>query len=170
MAWAIVIFGAAVWPDGGPSPTLRRRVAYGRQAAADHPDALVFCSGGVGRHGPSEASLMADLLIGHGIDPGRLVLDELSRDTLENVVAAARFIRAEGLEGAVVCTDGYHVPRARMLFRALGVPSRQGPLRGGPAGSRAYWLRMLARETLAYPYDLALAVASRRRLLRDLEP
>jgi uncharacterized SAM-binding protein YcdF (DUF218 family) len=162
MAWAIVIFGAAVWPDGGPSPSLRRRVAYGRQAALDDPEALIFCSGGVGRHGPSEASLMARLLIEAGIDPARIALDERSRDTMENVAAAAAFIRAEGLEGAVVCTDGYHAPRVRMLFRALGVASRAGPIRKGYAGTRKHWLRMVAREVLAYPYDWALSRTTRR--------
>lgn len=162
MAWAIVIFGAAVWPDGGPSPSLRRRVAYGRQAAQDDPDAWVYCSGGVGRHGPSEASLMAALLVERGLDPARIVLDEQSRDTMQNVAAAAAFIRAEELEGAVVCTDGYHAPRCRMLFRARGVASRVGPIRPGYAGTRAHWLRMVARELLAYPYDWALARAWRR--------
>ncbi|CAN5891445.1 hypothetical protein BH11PSE1_BH11PSE1_12720 [soil metagenome] len=163
MAWAIVIFGAAVWPDGGPSPSLRRRVDYGRQAAQDDPKGLVFCSGGIGRHGPSEASLMADLLIQAGIDPARIALDEQSRDTMENVAAAAAFIRDEALEGAVVCTDGYHVPRVRMLLRAAGVASRVGPVRKGYAGPRRHWLRMVAREVLAYPYDWALTLISRRR-------
>ncbi len=163
MAWAIVIFGAAVWPDGGPSPSLRRRVAYGRQAAQDDLKALVLCSGGVGRHGPSEASLMADLLIQAGIDPARIALDEQSRDTMENVAAAAAFIRDEALEGAVVCTDGYHVPRVRMLLRAAGVASRVGPVRTSYAGTRRHWLRMVAREVLAYPYDWVLALIARRR-------
>ena len=162
MAWAIVIFGAAVWPDGGPSPSLRRRIAYGRQAALDDPQALIFCSGGVGRHGASEAGLMAKLLIETGVDPARIALDEHSRDTLENVAAAAAFIHAERLEGAVICTDGYHVPRCRMLFRALGVPSRAGPVRKGYAGTRRHWLRMVGREMLAYPYDWALTLIARR--------
>ncbi|MBP7649603.1 MAG: YdcF family protein [Phenylobacterium sp.] len=161
MAWAIVIFGAAVWPDGGPSPSLRRRVAYGRQAAHDDPGALIFCSGGVGRHGASEARLMARLLIEAGVDPARIALDEQSRDTMENVAAAVAFIRAEGLEGAVACSDGYHLPRIRMLFRAAGVASRAGPLGHGHAGPRAHRLRMVVREGLAYPYDWALATGWR---------
>ena len=168
MAWVIVIFGAAVWPDGQPSPALRRRIAYGLKAAREDPDALIFCSGGVGRHGPSEASLMAQHLVAGGADPARIVLDAESRDTLQNVLAAARFIVTEQRLGAVVCTDGYHAPRVRMLFASLGVASRLGPITPGHAGSRRHWLRMVARELLAYPYDLAIAVLRSRDLKRRI--
>lgn len=169
MPRAIVIFGAAVWPDGRPSPSLRRRVAYGAAAARSRADDPVFCSGGVGRFGPSEASLMGELLAGQGIDPDRIVLDEDSRDTLQNVVAAARFIRDRGLDGAVVCTDRYHLARASMLFGVLGVASQPGPIAPGRGDAALpYWLRMRARELAAYPYDLAVVLRRRAELLRTI--
>src|SRR5687767_6924182 len=83
----IVIFGAAVLPGGRPSPSLLRRIGYGRAAAALHPDAKVLCSGGVGRHGPSEASLMVGQLIADGVAEDRLIPDDASLDTLQSVVA-----------------------------------------------------------------------------------
>ena len=169
MPRAIVIFGAAVWPDGRPSPSLRRRVACGADAARADPDHLVFCSGGVGRFGPSEASLMAGLLAGDGIDPARIVLDEDSLDTLQNVVAAARFIRARGLDGALICTDRYHLARVRMLFAVLGVDSEPGPIASGRGGTRlSYWLGMRLRELAAYPYDLAVVLRRRAELRRRI--
>jgi uncharacterized SAM-binding protein YcdF (DUF218 family) len=167
MAWAIVIFGAAVRPDGRASPSLARRVRYGLAAARAARDDLVFCSGGVGRFGPSEASVMAGLLIAGGVDPARIVLDAKSRDTLQNVIAAARFVVGRGLEGAVVCTDGFHVPRARMLFAALGVAARPGPVSAGRGGAPvSTWLGMSAREVAAYLYDGAIVIRRRRELLR----
>jgi uncharacterized SAM-binding protein YcdF (DUF218 family) len=169
MARAIVIFGAAVWRGGQPSPSLRRRVAYGAAAAHADPDDMVFCSGGVGRFGPSEASLMAQLLAQAGIDPARIVLDEASLDTLQNVVAASRFIRAEGLDGALVCTDRYHLPRVRMLFAALGVASEPGPVAPGRGDAPlSYWLSMNARELAAYPYDLAVVLRRGAELRRHV--
>ena len=170
MTWAIVIFGAAVWPGGRASPSLDRRVRYGLAAARAAPEHLVFCTGGVGRFGPSEASVMAGLLVEAGIAPARIVVDEESRDTLQNVTAAARFIRGRGLAGAVVCTDGFHVPRARMLFSALGVASRPGPVSPGRGGAPfAAWLGMQAREAAAYPYDWAIVMRRRRELLRLIQ-
>jgi vancomycin permeability regulator SanA len=163
---AIVIFGAAVRPDGRPSPSLLRRIGYGLKAAQTHPEAPIFCSGGVGRAGPSEASLMARVLRGQGVGGERLVLDEASLDTLQSVIAAARFARRSGRDGLIVCSDGYHQPRIRLMLGVLGVASEVGPTARALAGTPlATWLRMYLREALAIPYDLAIVIARRREFL-----
>lgn len=160
----IAIFGAAVLPHG-PSPSLLRRIGYGWQAAQAHPGAQVLCSGGVGRHGPSEASVMAERLAALGLAAERLILDEESLDTLQSAGAVARWRRRLGAAHVVVCSDAYHVPRIRLLLGALGTPSVAGPRLPGRGGAGlAHWTRMSLREGLAIPYDLALAIAQRRRL------
>ena len=163
---AIVIFGAAVLADGRPSPSLLRRIGYGLEAAARHPDALVLCSGGVGRTGPSEASIMANVLLRRGVAADRLVLDEASLDTLQSVIAAAGFVHRRGLDGAIVCSDRYHLPRIRLMLAVLGIATVPGPTARGLGGTRlAYWLRMYLREALAIPYDLGIVLARRREFL-----
>jgi vancomycin permeability regulator SanA len=165
--FAIVIFGAAVLADGRPSPSLRRRIGYGAQAAAAWPEAPVLCSGGVGRVGPSEASIIAQGLADSGVTPGRLTLDEASLDTLQSVVATARFVRRGGLDGCIVCSDRYHIPRIRLLLAVLGVRSQAGPTAPGLAGTRLYYgLKMHLREALAIPYDLAIVLVRRAELIR----
>lgn len=161
---AIVIFGAAVRPDGRPSPALARRIAYGLAAAEAAPEALVFCSGAAAGQGPSEAAVMAKALREAFLPPDRLVLDEESRDTLQSVVAACRFLRLRGLERAVVCSDGYHLPRIRMLFGALGVAAADAPVARGPPTPNLSRFRMGVREMAAYPYDLGVVLARRRSL------
>jgi len=161
----IVILGAAVRPDGTASPALLRRIERGRVLAQEHPRALVFCSGGVGRYGSSEASIMAQRLIEGGVARDRLVLDEDSLDTLQTGVAAARFAKANGLAGVIVCTDSYHTPRTRLILWALGVPTRDGSARAGVRQMGFFnWLRMRLREIPAIPYDGALALTKRRQL------
>jgi vancomycin permeability regulator SanA len=163
---AIVIFGAAVRPDGRPSPSLLRRIGYGLKAAQAHPDAPIFCSGGVGRVGPSEASIMARVLRGQGVAADRLVLDEASLDTLQSVIAAARYVRRGERGGLIVCSDRYHQPRIRLMLSVLGVASQAGPTARGLAGSRpSTWLRMHLREGLAIPYDVGIVIARRREFL-----
>jgi uncharacterized SAM-binding protein YcdF (DUF218 family) len=164
----IVIFGAAVRPDGRPSPSLLRRIAYGRTAAAMHPEAKLLCSGGVGRHGPSEGSIMMAQLAADGVAADRLIADEDSRDTLQSVVATLRCMSRLGANRAIVCSDAYHVPRIRMMLGLLGVASAPGPrARGRGGASLANWTKMTLREGLAIPYDLALMLAQRRRLAAE---
>jgi uncharacterized SAM-binding protein YcdF (DUF218 family) len=164
---SIVIFGAAVLADGRPSPSLRRRIGYGAKAAAAWRDAPILCSGGVGSAGPSEASIIKAGLVAFGVSPERLTLDEESLDTLQSVIAVARFIRRQRFDGAVVCSDGYHIPRIRMMLAVLGVRSVAGPTALGLQGTRLYyWVKMHLREALAIPYDLAIVLARREELLR----
>jgi vancomycin permeability regulator SanA len=168
---AIVVFGAAVMADGRASPSLRRRIGYGALAAAQWPQAPVFCSGGVGAAGPSEASIIEAGLIGLGVAPARLVLDEASLDTLQSVIAAARFARQGGHQGCVICSDRYHIPRIRLLLAALGVRTVAGPTASGLQGTRLYyWIKMHLREALAIPYDLAIVLARRPHFLARIAP
>jgi uncharacterized SAM-binding protein YcdF (DUF218 family) len=136
----------------------------GLAAAEAWPAAAILCSGRGLTTGPSEAAVMDAALRAGGVAASRLILDEVSRDTLQNAGAAARTARQVGAEGVVVCTDGYHVARARLLLWALGVRTVTGPSAGPVAGT---WHRgvMALREVVAIPYDLMLALMHRRRLL-----
>lgn len=151
----IVVFGAAVRADGSPSPTLARRVGYAAAAAERDPAGDLFCSGGVGRYGPSEASVMADMLSG-AVSRERIHLDESSRDTLETVRAAVRFMRAHGYTDCLSCTDSFHQPRVAMLFRLHGVRCRSIPFPN--RGPRRLRLKLWLREVAALPYDLIAGV------------
>ena len=160
----IVIFGAAVRGDGSPSAALLRRIGYGLEAARAHPQASVLCSGGVGRAGPSEASVMLDVLRREGVAEARLIADEDSLDTLQSVAVAARLARRSGSPFVVACSDGYHLPRIRLMLWLLGVRSVAGP-RGGPRGDLRHRIGMALREVPAIPYDAVLVATQRRRLL-----
>ncbi|WP_161978312.1 YdcF family protein [Sphingomonas oligophenolica] len=154
------MFGAAVRADDTPSPALAHRIASAVAASRLYPDAALLCTGAVGRHGASEASVMGRL-IGTVIDDARLHLDETSSDTLQSVRAAAAFMRANGFDVAIACTDRYHQPRVRMLFALAGVRSRG--LAMPHVGSGAYLRRMRLREAIAIPYDLIAGIAQLRR-------
>ncbi|WP_375271470.1 YdcF family protein [Sphingomonas sp.] len=146
------MFGAAVRADGRPSGALAGRIALARRLALDDPSAIVFCSGAVGRARPSEASVIAESL--RDVVAGeRLVLDEVSRDTLQTARAAACYAKANGVRRAVACTDNWHQPRARMLLWMFGVREARGAWmthRAQPIRLRA---RNYAREAVALPYD-----------------
>jgi uncharacterized SAM-binding protein YcdF (DUF218 family) len=153
----VVVFGAAVRSDGSASPALARRVGYAAAVAQADPAVDLFLSGGIGTYPPSEAAVMADLLSG-AVSAERLILDEVSADTLQTVRAAAAHARAHHYATVLTCTDGYHQPRVGMLFRLLGFASR--PVRLGVRGPKPLRLKMWLREGAALPYDLVAGIGA----------
>ncbi|MBU1377091.1 MAG: YdcF family protein [Alphaproteobacteria bacterium] len=157
----IVIFGAVVRPDGSPSAALLRRIGHGLEAAREHPDAPILCSGGAPRPGPTEASIMARVLLAAGIAPDRLVLDEASLTTLDNVAATVARVEVGGHPYVVACSDAYHLPRIWLLLALHGVECRSW--RGREPTPLGHGIAMGLREVLAIPHNLARAMARRRR-------
>ena len=157
----IVIFGAAVLPDGRPSLTLRRRVEAAFTCAQRLPDAWFLPTGGVGRYGASEASVMAGLLRERGATPGRILLEETGTDTLSSVRAVVHRLRAAGPGASVhVATSGYHLPRCVLLLRLAGVAARAC---SPPRDAMGFWQRWFwrCREVPAIAYDAALMLGLR---------
>lgn len=154
-------------PGGRPSTTLRWRVeaaaAFGHRFTAP----LFVPTGGIGRFGPSEASVMAALLQQRGVPRERIVLEESGTDTLSSARAVARLLRARNIAVPVFAASSfYHQPRCVMLLRAFGVVARAaGPPRV-PAGSS--WIApgyRWMREAAALAYDGVLALLVRAGLL-----
>lgn len=152
----VVVFGAAVRPDGSPSGAMRDRVGaavrFGRRLL---PEPIFIVSGAVGQHGPAEADVMAALLRERGVAPTHIIRDTSSRNTLRTALAAASLLH--GVKGPVyVATSGYHMPRCVLLLGIAGLDAHRSPPAIGPASSRLlrrwYWR---LREIPAVPVDCA---------------
>lgn len=160
---AIIVFGAAVRPDGRPSGTLRRRTAAAaRFGEALAPPPLYVPTGARGRHGEAECTVMARLLREeHGIPAARILEEPTGTDTLSSVRAVAALLR--GHAGPVLAaTSGYHLPRCVLLLRLAGLPARAVPPPAASSRWRARWWWRL-REVPALPYDAALMLWHRAR-------
>ena len=155
---AIIIFGAAVRPDGRPSGTLRRRVeAAARFGEALPVPPLYIPTGAKGRFGEAESTVMARLLReGFGVPPERIAEEPTGTDTLSSAVAVLGMLR--GHAGPVLAaTSAYHLPRCLLLLRLGGRPARAVPPPAAPAATRwrtRWWWRL--REVPALPYDALL--------------
>jgi uncharacterized SAM-binding protein YcdF (DUF218 family) len=163
MSPAIVIFGAAVRPDGSPSNTLRRRVEAAAAFGLRQQDALFVPTGAVGTYGPAEAEVMARLLADFGISRERILLEPTGRDTLGSVRAVTRLLRAHGHTGPVyAATSAYHLPRCVLLLRLIGLHARACPPPAVPAArsirQRWYWR---LREVPALPFDTLMLLGLR---------
>ncbi len=150
---AILVLGAAVWPGGVASPTLARRIAHASHLAAKHPDAFIIGCGGLGDHPPSEAEVIRDGLCAAGTNSLRVLLEDRSTSTIENIAFAQRLLQPHTVGHAILVTDGYHMPRALMIARALGLPAEGAPVPWPRERGWRAWLIAHGREALARPVN-----------------
>lgn len=143
-----LVLGAAVWAGGVPSPTLARRAAWAAALwRAEKVDFIVGC-GGVGRHGPAEAEVIAALLRAEGVPEAAIRQEAASGTTRENVRFALPIFRALGADQAVIVTDAWHAPRALLIARQEGVRAVAAPVPWRAQSARTL-LRHIPREALA---------------------
>jgi uncharacterized SAM-binding protein YcdF (DUF218 family) len=152
---AIIIFGAAVRPDGTASETLRHRVDAAARFGRSFVRPLFVPTGAKGRYGDAEAAVMARLLRDAGYPDDAIRQEATGTDTLSSVRAVARMVR--GQSRIYACTSAYHLPRCLALLRLAGVKAQACPPPPVPAAA-SQWLRWYwrLRETPALPYDLTL--------------
>lgn len=158
---AIVIFGAAVRPDGAPSRALRLRTEAALRLGATLDRPLYLPSGGVGRFGPAEAEVMAGLLRAAGVAECDILCEATAVNTIGTVRAVRRLLR--GHAGPVyAASSAYHLPRCVLLLRLAGLRARAAPPPDGAAarGFRRRWFWRL-REVAAVPVDVAMMVCLR---------
>ncbi|APX23555.1 hypothetical protein GCM10011326_37210 [Salipiger profundus] len=144
-----LVLGAAVWPGGRPSPTLRRRAL--KAAALWHEGqvrAIIGC-GGVGRHPPSEAEVIRALCLEAGVPAERLLCEPQSTTTEENIRFALPLLARLCSRRVVLVSDAYHLPRAWLVARRSGLAATGAapPLAGAKASAQ---IRAALREVPAF--------------------
>ena len=120
---AIIVLGAGV-NGSTPSLSMCNRLDAALAYLGANPDALAVVSGGQGEgEDITEAKAMADYLTAHGIDSARIVQEDQSRTTSENLENSFAILRARGYDpanGVGIVTSEYHLYRAKRMVRALG--------------------------------------------------
>lgn len=148
----IIVLGAAVWPHGQPSPTLRRRMAHAAALFESGTGRYLLLTGGVGRYPPSEAEVMRQLALEAGVPASQIILEEQACSTFDSARSCARIGRRQDWKAVLLVTDGYHLPRALFTFRAFGVPAA-----GSAPAARQWdrhrwqrWYKVYLREIAAF--------------------
>ena len=135
----IIVLGCQFRRDGTLPPLLRGRVdralAFWReQKKATGREAVFIPSGGQGRNeSMAEAEAMRRYLVGEGIPPRLIQMEDQSRNTFENMAFSKAIIEKRRPGGsAVFSTTNYHV------FRS-GVWAVRAGLRAEGIGSKTVW-------------------------------
>lgn len=159
----IIIFGAAVGPDGVPCGAMVDRVVAAHRLGRTLAGAVYMPTGGVGRHGPAEAEVMATLLRRRGVPGGQIRVEPTGRNTIGSVLACRALLM--GHDGTVyAATSAYHLPRCVMLLRMAGLRALPCPpprRKAARSRRRRWWWRL--REVPAVPIDAALMAWLRLR-------
>lgn len=148
---AIITLGSGLRRDGSVPPLLAQRVALGVETLQRSPGAMLVVSGGQGADEPrSEAAAMAEYAAELGAPAQRLLIEDVSRTTEENLTLTRRILTERGITGPVLAvTSDYHAFRAATLLRTLGMPGHAI----GARTARYYRPSALLREYLALLRD-----------------
>lgn len=114
-------------------------------AARQDSRVQIIVSGGRGRgEDVTEAHAMADYLIKNGVEKGRIILEERSTSTQENIMYSMALVKEQCF--VAVVTNSFHCYRAGLIARQMGF-SRVRTL---PARSnKVFYLNYLVREIVA---------------------
>jgi uncharacterized SAM-binding protein YcdF (DUF218 family) len=112
----IVTLGYALAEGGIMQQPLLDRLDVTLKAAQANPEALILVSGGVPKGGVTEGDLMMKWLVEKGIDRGRIIIEDKSKDTIGNVLNAATLLTRHEADTVLLITSSSHMRRARTLL------------------------------------------------------
>lgn len=119
MTRVAIVLGAAVRPDGSPSPALLRRARAAAGLYGDGKVSKIIASGGVPRAGRSEARVIGEVCKQAGVPTSAIMIEEASSNTLENIKYSKALLPPDAQ--VVLVTDRYHAFRARLTAREFGL-------------------------------------------------
>lgn len=128
------------------TPLLAARIERGMELLYSNPNAVLIMSGG---QGPGEdipeSVAMAAYAVGKGVDAERIIMEQKSVSTEENLLFSRKLIDKEAPK-IVIVTTAYHVLRALILAKQQG-------LKCVGFGAKTKWyftLNALIREFVGY--------------------
>ncbi len=145
----IIVLGAQIRVNG-PSVVLRHRLDAAAEYLMENPETKCIVSGGQGVNEPvSEAEGMAEYLIQKGIGAERILLEDQSRNTVENIRFSMRLMQEPEATVGIVTND-FHLYRATRIGKAQGLENVYGI---AAYSNRAYLPNNVLRECIGIMKD-----------------
>ncbi len=119
----LIVLGARLYGDY-PSPALRERLDTAVLYLKENHNSKVIVTGG---QGPDElipeAIAMKDYLVRHGINQDRIIVEDKSTSTFENLKLAKEIILniEDEVPSIVIVSNRFHLFRARLIARRMGL-------------------------------------------------
>jgi uncharacterized SAM-binding protein YcdF (DUF218 family) len=168
----ILILGRTLDGDG-ITEVFRGRLDHGLALLAAGVAPRILITGGLtGRASRTEAAAGREYLLSRGLEPEQILVEDRSRNTLENLYNVRQRLRGEGLGSLVLVSDALHLARAAALARgfSLAVQCSAAPLSPPFRGSLHWWGRAAREAALLHWYRVGVAyskaIGSHRLLSR----
>jgi len=116
--YVAIVPGARVHPDGVPSAVLEDRLRAALEVYRAGKARRILVSGDHAAPEYDEVNAMRRWLENRGVPPEDLFLDHAGLRTLDTMARAARVFE---VDGAVICTQEFHLPRSVFLARRAGI-------------------------------------------------
>ncbi|SBO16380.1 YdcF family protein [Carnobacterium divergens] len=145
----ILILGAQVRKNPAvPSKVLQERLDASLPYLKENPTTKVIVSGGQGPdESDTEANVMKQYLIAHGIDEKRIQKEDRSTRTEENIANSKKWLHSNHV---VIVTSDFHMYRALMLAKRAGIQASGLPAKSTSSAT----IKSYCREFLALPYGI----------------
>jgi uncharacterized SAM-binding protein YcdF (DUF218 family) len=140
VADVILVLGAAEY-RGRPSQVLRARLDHALELYQQKLAPLLLTTGGAGGDPVfTEGGVGRSYLIGHGVPPEAIVVENEGETTVESTAMAAEIMRRMGLHSVIVVSDGYHIYRVKRMLQFRGLAVYGSPRKERtPEGLREDW-------------------------------
>lgn len=115
----VIILGAKVKPGGIPSLSLKNRLDAAASYLTKHPHITAIVSGGQGHdEDRTEASVMRDYLIEKGIEATRIIEEDQSTSTYENLLFSKALLPPD-VSAVTIVSNDFHLRRATFFAEQL---------------------------------------------------
>lgn len=115
----LIVLGAQL-KQSGPSRVLQMRLDKAYDYLMKHENTIVIVSGGQGPDEPdTEAEGMYQYLVKRGVAPERIIKEDQSRNTAQNIEFSSAFLEKENHKVGIV-SNNFHIFRAVRLAKHAG--------------------------------------------------
>lgn len=116
-----ILLGAKVKANGKPSLALQYRIDEAISYLQQYPHVKIIVSGGQGEDEPmSEAELMYTYLVEAGIEKNRILIEDVSTSTYENLLYSKKLL-PKGVKNITVISSDFHLARASYIADKLNL-------------------------------------------------
>lgn len=141
----VIVLGAGLWGER-ISLILEKRLEVAVELAEAMPDVQFILSGGKGEDEDlSEAEAMKRYMVAHGVEENRIILEDKSTSTSENLDYSKVILDNRGGGELLLLTSDFH------LYRALELAKKKGLTTDGIASNTppSVYMNYLTREYFA---------------------